>query len=195
MSRKPAHIEGAVVGGKLPGRRGVWTAVRELTLFTVSELCARVPHIHPDEVQTYLKTLTKGGYVSAVATAKGPRGGKENRYALVRDVGADAPRLRRDGTELPPTRRQQMWLAMKILGSFDVEQLAAAASTADVPVALSTVKNYARHLAFAGYLAGPPGGPYRLVNNTGGHAPIVTRADVVFDPNLNRVMWHEVIEP
>jgi hypothetical protein len=197
MSRKPVHVEIADAGGKLPGRRGVWAAVRELRTFTSAELRMRIPHINALTVNGYLESLVKGGFVTAGPMIEGPsRGcGKVRSYTLTRDIGVDAPRLRRDGTELPSTAQQKMWLAMKIFKAFSAADLAGCASTSGEDVPVVTAESYIRHLSGAGYLSSLGSGVYRLVNNTGGHAPMVQRTKVVFDPNLNRIMWHEVIEP
>jgi hypothetical protein len=197
MSRKPVHAEIAAAAGKLPGRRGVWAAVRELGTFTRAELRLRVTHVKAQTVNEYLGSLVRGGFVEAKPRIEGTyRGcGKVRSYVLTRDVGVDAPRLRRNGTELPTTAQQRMWLAMKIIGPFTPEELAGSASTPEAEVSVATAKRYIRHLAGAGYLNDLGGGAYRLVNDTGGPAPMVERTKVIFDPNLNRIMWHEVIEP
>jgi hypothetical protein len=197
MSRKPVHVEIADAGGKLPGRRGVWAAVRELRTFTRAELRMRIPHVNARTANEYLESLVNGGFVSTGPMIEGSsRGcGKVRSYTLTRDIGVDAPRLRRDGTALSTTAQQRMWLAMKILGPFTAAILADAASTPEGVVPLVTAESYIRHLACAGYLSSLKSGGYYLVNDTGGHAPKVERTKVVFDPNLNRIMWHEVIEP
>jgi hypothetical protein len=192
MSRKPAHIEGAAAGDRLPGRWGIWAAVRELQTFTRPELRRHLPHVAPCPVDDYLGALVKAGYVGVgpMVDAGSPDGRKVRSYTLVRDVGVDAPRLRKDGTELPETAQMKMWLIMKILNLFTVDDLKEATHTPP-----ATVETYLRHLTQAGYLARLPDGQYRLINNTGGHAPMVQRTKVVYDPNLRRIMWHEDMEP
>ena len=204
MSRKPANIAAAEAGKSLPGRRGVWAAVRELGTFTRLELRQRVPHVQGGTAEEYLTALVRARYVQAGAMVGGQsRGnGKVRQYSLVHDVGVDAPRLRKNGTPLPETAQQQMWLAMKIVGVFTVDSLASyvsvGASTACQTISVNTAASYVRHLLAAGYLSQVGGAcpaAYKLVDDTGGHAPMVQRTKVVFDPNTNSIRWHEDIEP
>lgn len=185
---------------KLPGRRAIWAAIRELRVFTRLELRMRVPHVPAGTIKDYLHALAKGGYLRPGQWVAGQSQGtgKLRQYELARDVGVDAPRLRKDGSELPPTAQQNMWLAMDILGTFSVESLASHASTDDVDVPVRTAASYVRHLYLAGYLREfvRENSPslYRLVKNTGGLAPLVQRTKVVFDPNTNTVVWNEDVE-
>jgi hypothetical protein len=181
--------------GKPWGRRAVWAAVRELGEFTRPQLRMAVPHVSAGIVADYLSALIRGGYVKAGEKVRGPGpggGDKLTQYALIRDIGVDAPRLRRDGKALPPTGQQNMWTVIKIEQWFTAADLAAAASTAETPVTLKTAETYVRHLHAAGYL-NRNGEQYRLITNTGGYAPMIQRTKVVFDPNLNRIVWHDQI--
>lgn len=201
MSRVPADVEAARAAGRLPGRRGVWAAIREMGTFTRQDLRMAVPHVRQHVVHEYLAALIRSGRVAAGPMVPGwSRGdGKVRRYTLIRDTGVDAPRLRKDGSELPPTAQQLMWEAMRILGEFTAHSLAASASTGEVAVPVGTAASYIRHLRAAGYLGARAcdggGGIYRIAHDTGGLAPLIQRTKVVFDANLNRVMWHEDIEP
>lgn len=197
MSRRPVILEAAGTPGGLYGRRAVWAAMRKLRVFTTRQLLKELPQVSAYIIEDYAKALKKGGFIrpgALVKDALAPRARAQHEYELVRDVGVDAPRLRKDGTALPHTAQQQMWLVMKILGHFDATGLAAAASTASVPVSPVAAADYIKHLVKAGYLAGREG-RYHLINDTGGLAPMVCRSKLVFDPNENRVSWHEEIEP
>jgi hypothetical protein len=172
-----------------------------LKSFTRAELRMRAPHVKEASVHKYLTSLIKGGYVKTGPLVSGQSrgGGKVRRYDLVRDTGVDAPRLRKDGTEIPPTSQERMWLSMKIIGSFTAADLALSVSSEECPVPESTATSFLCHLKKAGYLAaaGNRGKEalYRLIRNTGGHPPVIQHTRVVYDPNLNRIMWHEEIEP
>lgn len=180
------------------GRWAIWTAIRELQSFTRGALCMRVPKVKEAAVRGYLAALKKGGYLK-FDPESGRVIGKARTYVLIRDIGVEAPRLRRDGTELPPTAQQRMWERMYILGSFTAPELAASATLDDAPVAESTSRAYLHHLAKAGYvcaLGKKDREPlYRLTKNTGGMSPVIRLTKVVFDPNLNCITWHEEIEP
>jgi hypothetical protein len=154
-----------------------------------------VPHVSAGIVDAYLSALIRGGYIKPgekVRASTQGGGDRLRQYLLIRDIGVDAPRLRRDGKPLPPTGQQNMWTVIKIEGWFSVPGLAAAASTAETPVLPSTAAVYVRHLLAAGYLE-QRCDRYRLISNTGGYAPMIQRTKVVFDPNLNRVVWHDQI--
>jgi hypothetical protein len=185
---------------RMPGRRAVWAAIRDLEQFTRAMLRVRVPQVKQHAVHEYLAALIRGGYVKPGAMVAAPtRGcGKVRSYSLVRDVGVDAPRLRKDGAELPPTAQERMWMQMKINKTFTVSGLVYAASLNAPPVPEATAASYVRHLEKAGYLVGTRWEgretSYRLVNNTGGRPPMIQRTKVVYDPNLGRVVWHEVAE-
>jgi len=150
-----------------------------------------------DTVKGYVKCLEAGGFLERVEEGRFRR----TVYQLVRDEGVEAPRLRADGT---PTKmglaRDHMWRAMKMLGRFTYVDLAVSASTEDVPVNEMDAKDYVKHLLAAGYLTIlVPATPrskaeYRLTRNTGPMPPMVTRAKVVFDPNLGRIAWSEEID-
>jgi hypothetical protein len=186
---------------RMPGRRAVWEAVRLLRCFTRSHLRRAAPRVKPEAVHRYLAALIRGGYVKPGPMVADPNGGrrKVRSYDLIRDVGVDAPRLLRDGTELPPTAQERMWMQMKINKSFSLAGLMYAASLDAPPVAEFTAADYIRHLVKAGYLVASGGEGketvYRLINNTGGHPPLIQRTKVVYDPNLDKIMWHEEVEP
>lgn len=183
----------------LETREAIWTAIRRLKVFTSRRLymetrCSR------ETIKEYLTGLTAAGYVSALTNAApGPL-----EYALARDCGIDAPRVRRDGTEITQGRsRENMWRAMKIIGDFTYRDLAVHAATEETPVAEAEARDYCYHLHRAGYLAlitaGKPGSRttagaltlYRLLPSkySGPKPPMVQRVKQVYDPNLKKVVW------
>ncbi|MCL1939569.1 MAG: DUF3375 domain-containing protein [Desulfovibrionaceae bacterium] len=182
-----------------PGRRGVWACIRALRTFTRLELRLAAQHVSRTVVDIYLAELVKSGRVAVTGSVAGRGRGpaKVCQYSLMLDSGAEAPRLNPDGTAKPPTAQSLMWLIMKIEPSFTARDLAALASTDEVRVNAESAGGYCRYLHKAGYLARMPGKEprYRLTDNTGGHAPMVQKTRVVFDPNTNAIRWHEEIEP
>jgi len=119
-------------------------------------------------------------------------------YQLVKDCGIEAPRVRKDGTEVTQGRgREQMWRTIKIIGDFTARDLAQAASTPEFPVAESTARDYCIMLVGAEYLAtvrpGSPGVParYRLIQSrwTGPRAPMIQRLNQMYDPNTGEVFY------
>lgn len=175
------------------GYQGFWDIIRDIAPlpFTLSDIEQRT-NVRRDTVRDYVKRLERAGYIEQTgATDAGALV-----YRLVRNTGAYAPRLQRDGTEVMQGNGQdQMWRAMKMLDRFTARELAVHASTEDVPVKESTAKAYIKHLLKAGYLVdnrqpAPRPRTYRLKPsmNTGPLAPQVQRTDYVFDPNRNTVM-------
>jgi hypothetical protein len=206
MSRRPAD-DARIPGQRAqrPGREGVWDAIRRGRRFTVADLQGET-RLGVDSIRDYLHGLQAAGYIRSL----GPDTRREQRtsrraneflptlYELVGDPGPDAPRLRRDGSEVTQGRgRDHMWRTAKMLGAFDARDLAVHASTEDCTVSEADAKYYCAYLARAGYLAVvEPGGPARLARyrflvtrNTGPRAPMVQRVRQVFDPNLGRVVW------
>ena len=204
MSRKPVHIEAAERGGKPYGRQAMWAMMRAMDSFSVENV-ALVCLRDVSSVRTYLQRLIAAGIVAdtgEVVVNVSRRNSRHKLYKVVNDMGHEAPRLKADGTPLVAAR-DQMWLTMKILSSFTHADLAAHAATEECPVTAVDAQDYCKHLHKAGYLAvikaATPTSKavYKLLPrmNTGPHAPMVQRTKVVFDPNRNRIMWHEEIEP
>lgn len=177
--RHPAHKAA-------PGRTELWRALRQLKSATAESIKVTA-RAHWRTANEYLDLLHKAGYVS-VENASAPR--REQVITLIRDVGMEAPRLRRDGSESPTPATDRLWRAIKMLGWFTAVDLAAAAE-AD----LAHAKDYLKHLSRAGYLAvegGPPkGARYRLnaSRNTGPLPPQIQRTKTLYDPNLKQIVW------
>lgn len=201
MAGKPVHTRAKP--GKPFGRQAIWQAIRaERVDFGLNDL-VDVTRQPVATVRSYLQCLIAGGMICQVAPG---------RYDLTRDTGIEAPRLRKDGSQVPPTARESMWRAMRMLrGTWSWRDLAFAATTDDLIVSEVDARNYCQHLAAAGYLRvaergkgtggvkgrkGSGGGipdTYCFVPgmNTGPRPPMVQRLKTVFDPNLGKVMHQE----
>ncbi|WP_051445390.1 hypothetical protein [Desulfocurvus vexinensis] len=192
MSRQP--IDRQAAQGAPRGQAYMWAVMMALAEFTISDVADRT-NAGRDTVRDYVVRLERGGYLART----GLRG--EGRYeAVVYRVDRkcrEYPRLRKDGTECPPTKRESMWRSMRMLGEFGYRDLTVTASTAATPVADIDAKDYLKHLYRAGYLkvTAPAHGNrparYRLIRNTGPKPPKVQRIRQVFDPNLNEVVWSQ----
>jgi hypothetical protein len=194
MSRKPVVVLAS--SGRPYGRQAVWEMMRKLRRFTLADLCHL--DMERDTVRDYLRGLVKAGYVAVVVEH-----GRATpaAYELARDVGLEAPRVRRDGSPVERGQaRDHMWRAMKMLPSFSFVDLAVSASSETVQVSEQDAQDYVKHLLRAKYLAvlqpatNRHKAVYRLVRNTGPRPPMVTRAKVVFDPNLGCVAWCEEVD-
>lgn len=200
MARKPIELERA---GMQTPRERLWSAARKLRRFTLMQLQdATKPVVRFDTCETYLRCLVKAGYLAAGPVQRRKVGFGEAEYELVKDC-LDAPRLDRDGKAVTQgLATLAMWRAMQILKSFDWQDVQRAATLpagrgAAVQVTAQTAKSYVNVLGRAGYFKtmqeAKPGTParYRLVRNTGPHAPAVTRRKVVFDRNAGEFAWQE----
>ena len=175
------------------GRQAVWDAVRSLKEFTSTQLAQRAYPTSVHVVSDYRLCLLRGGYIAITDEAKG-----QKQYALVKDVGFIAPRLNKKGEILPDNKQLLMWRAMKILKNFTACELALFASTKEQTVSAVAAMDYLKHLRVAGYVCadGAQGEKYsyKFVKNTGGHAPMVQRTKVLYDPNLGKVVCLEPLE-
>jgi len=200
MPRKPAPLE--LAGGK-GLRQRVWDRIRKhgadfaLTDLVFGGECT-------DTVRCYVIGLERAGYLTITnsAVVNGPLAGRKSiHYRLARDAGADAPRVRKDGTPVTMgLAQEQMWRTLRMLkGDINARELAAHASTPAVPVRETAAADYLRHLHYASYLRETRRGHgtgrggiqsrYQLISNTGPRPPMVCRADAIYDPNLGKTVW------
>jgi hypothetical protein len=192
-------------------RQRAWEAIRakkggEWT----RTMIARDACIELSGFDCYLKGLVASGTVRVSRTEKvqgnGGAAALTNWHVLVKDCGVEAPRLRQDGSEVTIGRAQeQMWRALRMLkGDTNSVELAAHASTAEIPVAVAAARFYLFALNRAGYLEVTEPcckratatqraklARYRLKasRNTGPKPPMLCRTSAVFDANENRVVW------
>lgn len=192
-------------------RQRAWEAIRakkggEWT----RTMIAREARIELAGFNTYLTGLRAAGIVLLSRTeeviGKGGAAAYAHWYVLDKDCGVEAPRLRQDGSEVTIGRAQeQMWRALRMLkGDINSVELAAHASTAEIPVATAAAKFYLFALNRAGYLevteacckratatkrAKPARYRLKASRNTGPKPPMLCRTSAVFDANENRVVW------
>lgn len=196
MSRRP--IQDEVKGLQTPRER-VWAAMLKLSRkpyagtfdkVLVQDHCS--PMVRLTLVDDYFDALEQSGHLVRV-DGKPPIKGQMAeaiQFKLVKPQG-EAPRVSRKGAKVTQgSGNEAMWRAMKVLGVFDYKDIAGAATLGSLVVKPETAKSYVLALGRAGYLtvvkASKPGvpGKYRLVKNTGMHAPAITRKKVVFDRNV-----------
>jgi hypothetical protein len=192
--RKP--IEHEVRGLRTPRER-VWAAIRALkkgfTTLTVQDACK--PMVLLTCVEDYFDELEAAGYIKRVGPGDRVAGRAPciidgRKFDLVKNQ-FDAPRLNKGGKAVTQgTGVLAMWRAMKVMQrGFDHNDVAKAASQDGFVVKVATAKTYLLALARAGYFQqlkpAKPGTParYRLLKNTGPHAPAITRRKCVFDRN------------
>jgi hypothetical protein len=209
MARKPIHLQAA---GKLTPRDRIWAAIRGLRRFSPSSTFAEIAdyvvkhapaeavtrRIDEDTIKTYVESLVKGDYLRRMNPKRGARYEPAD-FALLRDVGIEAPRVTRGGkTVTQGGGREALWRSMKILKTFTRGELAQAASTASNKVGDEEASTYVYYLVKAGYVIEVKPGKshhparYRFLaaKNTGPRAPMIQRVRHVYDPNLGVVVWH-----
>lgn len=168
-------------------RECIWAAMRHLKEFSQLEV-VRLSICDKGKVQDYLKGLTRAGFVERLNPGCNAR--EQAVYKLIKDTGVDAPRVRKDGTVLPPSGRTRMWNAMQILRVFTDHELVDAASLPEAPIALEEAKTYCRWLANGGYLKSRQGGWMMIpAKFTGAKAPQILRVKKLFDPNIGAVVY------
>lgn len=201
MSRKSIQLE--IRGFKTPRER-MWDAMLKLSsaphdgTFDKTKLqdyCE--PMVSWTQVDDYLDDLEAAGYLERVGGNGATKGqmGKPIQFKLIKKPG-QAPRVgRKSGTKVTQGGgTEAMWRAMKVLPTFDYQDIARAATLGTLVVKPQTAKDYVIRLARAGYLttlkASKGGAPSRhcLSKNTGMLAPVITRMKVVFDRNTGEVV-------
>lgn len=191
-----------MAGNRLRGFEAFWRVILEMDRsqgrFTITDIVMGT-NAGRDTIRDYVMRLQRAGYI-AVAGNDGGATGRAKVYRLVKRP-AEAPRLRRDGTEVNQGQpREQMWRTAKIIKEFSPKDLAINASTEECQVSEIDAKDYCKYLLKAGYIAvkrpaksGAAGRQaiYRFLStrNTGPKAPMVQRVKAVFDPNLGEVVW------
>ncbi len=197
------------IGGKGP-RQLIWEAIRargesEWTRYSI----ARAAGVADTTVTTYCQALEKAGIVEKAGETAVGNLAVEARWRLLRDEGLEAPRLKRDGSRVTlGLAQEQMWRALRLLpGDLNARELAAHASTEAVPVTVSAAEHYITWLLAAGYLIRTRAGKglgkagrgiparYRLdpARNSGPRPPMICRAKVVYDPNVDAVVWAPLV--
>lgn len=203
------HKKAAHLAGPESVEQRIWTTIRQLgaegsrisrpDIAFVSKAAERA-------ISDYVQRLLLGGYLKADQVR--PRDRLCNKefayvtYKLTRDVGATAPRLKRDGTLKRESNRERMWRALRILRSCSALdlQLSVNAAGGGPELPYLTAKTYLLQLRQAGYLAvaqagrsgqGKAGSVFRLVPsmNTGPRSPIKQKGGAVYDPNKGEVAW------
>lgn len=174
-------------------RQGLWELIRTIgadgARWSRRDLLNATAAPHPDTIRDYLRGLVAAGIVAA---------DEDGSYRLVEDLGPEAPRVRSDGTRVPPSLGQDhMWRTIQMSrGGFSATDLAIGARTEEVSVSATTAKSYVLRLCKAGYLdILVPGGPGREAvyalrpgMRTGPRAPMILATKVVWDPNLGKAM-------
>jgi len=193
MSTKPIHLG---MQGDKGMRQRAWEELRLRTLhgeaISMPELAAIID-VETLDLRDYISGLIAAGYIAKV---RAPKRGIPAAYKVVRDNGAEAPRVKRDGSPLVKgMAEEQMWRILRSPAGADITalQLAAYASTPTLTVSELEAQTYLGQLAGAKYIAPlsrrGASQRWRLVSNTGPKPPMFARIDSLYDPNLSTLIW------
>ncbi|MCA1242970.1 hypothetical protein LC092_11015 [Stappia stellulata] len=191
----------------LRGYEHVWSVILDLTRdgapFTKRDVDQACCDPGDSSVSDYLRRLRAAGVIVVAGQAGTDPRYRRTVYQLI-ERRAEAPRLRRDGSEAPPSVQQLLWNTMRNLlrDGFNAKELAAFASTDDRLIKTVSVHSYIKHLAQAGYLhCLEPGRPRHLTKwrlkpsmNTGPKPPKILRTHAIYDPNTNNLHGEPVAE-
>lgn len=188
----------------LRGQAHYWKVMRdqhaEHGSFTISSI-DRASRVARQEIATFIRRLDAAGYIECVGSSE-THSSPEKHYRIVRNQ-AECPRLSKGHVQ--QTGQRNMWNLLRgPMGreGITARDLAAFASTEELPVGLETAKSYIKTLSVAGYLAclakGGPGKPavWRLkpAMNTGPLPPMILRSKMVYDQNADRIMGDVLAE-
>lgn len=204
MTRQPAHLE--MISGKGP-RQYVWEAIRRLAAdaaFTENDIWLELPReiraeISRTTVRDYRRCLIAASILVEVTPGKNRHIAAT--YRLEKDEGFEAPRINKDGSRVTQgLAQEQMWRTLRTLkGDTNARELAAYASTPEIPVVESAASRYLQSLCKASYLQrtaesrgrgkSSKQARYRLIKNTGPRPPMLQRIEAIYDPNQGAVTW------
>lgn len=187
-------------------RNMAWTCMRENRDSFTMAMLVKASGGGREALRSFLKTLAAGGFIECL-TPDGSPLGTVKEYRLIRDNGVEAPRLSADGSpSLVGRGHEQMWRTLRMLPqALNFNELAGHASTAEVPVAPEAAHSYLKLLHKAGYLdvvqeaKGGRNGTHaryrlRAICNTGPRPPVIRRLEVIYDPNLRKVVYSPEID-
>lgn len=169
--------------------------------FTISELAGCTNGVAFKTVKNWVADMLAQNALGQVGTVQAT-GAKIYAVAI---KATKAPVVRKPDYQGRRGRiQQQLWTAMRTLGTFRIPELAASAATEECPVKPRTAEEYVRRLTRAGVLievqpykrggngrgVGATAGVWRLKKSadTGPLAPKVFQASIVFDANRSAVV-------
>ncbi|NDV27745.1 helix-turn-helix domain-containing protein [Desulfovibrio sp. JC010] len=186
MSRLPVDQQAAKNAPR--GQEHYWKVMQQLDCeagFTVDAVYRKC-NGPKNQVRDYIGRLHKAGFLEVVRSEK--EGIITRHYYTIAKRSRFAPKVRRDGTIVSPTKREVMWRTIRMHKRVTRDDLVVWASLPEVPVKPNDAQDYLKHLTKAGYLR-RNGKTYTLIKNTGPLPPKIQRIKQVFDPNLNKVVW------
>ncbi|MGK4383444.1 hypothetical protein [Ectopseudomonas oleovorans] len=90
---------------------------------------ARRSEEEDEAARSYLLSLAKAGIVKKVAVK-----GRDGTWSLLKDEGAEAPRVNKKGERLPLEAVECIWRALRILGELTAAEAASQAAAGGAPI-------------------------------------------------------------
>lgn len=193
MGRKAILV---VTGTKEPRQR-MWESIRVLAPgFSANDIARRSGQM-PREINDYFNALVKAGIIGVIESPKG-KGGRV--YSLMKDEGAEHPRLNRKGERVyAHLVTENIWRSIRILkGNFTAETVLHTASAGGVAMTISKVRQYLNSLTEAGYFTKTEWErnipeTYQLIPGkySGPRPPEIRKLDSlqVYDSNLGKLVY------
>lgn len=170
-------------------RQAIWDAIlaQGEAWFHTSTINRACPAIGRSAIGTYLRALHAAGRLERRKPTE-----SDLNYRLVGDRPKAAPRVRDDGSPVVHDKgRENMWRTLRKLRETTPRDLAAHCTTDAVEVSETAAAAYCRQLHRAGYLRHVGGrgavATFRLIRNTGAHAPRKQTVVRIVDPNTGDV--------
>lgn len=191
--------------GVITERDRVWAAIRRLrTGWTIDDI-ARESGANRTTTNSYVLGWRRAGYINKTGTVPGGGRNPVSTFDLTKDAGVEAPRVDLYGRQRTQGQESEnVWRAMRILGTFTLDELAATASTEAVPISGGIVRRMVFYCRAAGYVRtatpatspGQRGGAgrkarYQFISAryTGPRPPIIRYQRQVIDGNTGTVLW------
>ena len=191
-------------------RRGqdyMWSVIREYHAtgqpFSVLDIWKRTAEPQRSTVSAFVIRLEKAGFVKRAGERKGLSGHAEKLFLVAQSQTAAPVVGKNGGASRYGQGRQNMWNVMRReRDGFTALELAALATTDDVPCAVQTAFNYCKRLEHVGILGvampGGKGTPRRWwlkgSGNSGPKPPMIMNGTIVFDQNLSSVVGEVIAE-
>ncbi len=199
MSRKP--IDEQIKDNEPRGQEHYWKVMNDLDCeegFSLDEVYNQTNAPKPT-IKEFFTRIIKAGFINVVRSEHDGPIIKRNYYRIAKR-SRFAPKVRKDGTICPPTKRDVLWRTMRMNKRFTPKELVIWASLPETEIKLNDAKDYIKNLYKAGYLktvgktAGNVSPTYLLVKDTGPLPPKIQRVKQVYDQNLKQVVCRSEVK-
>ncbi|MEM9968468.1 MAG: hypothetical protein AAF755_10235 [Pseudomonadota bacterium] len=163
----------------------MWAYMTSVQQFT-HKMVSQATGVSVNKRQNYIAHLKEHGYVRRL-------GRKANQLFFTAHADLDIPEF---NGKRRTTIEGKYWSAMRSLGTFSAQDIAAIFVSDVDDITMESIENYIEILLKGDFLRrvghrqnGSPASRYRLVNNTGPLPPLQRRAEVIIDQNKEQVVY------